>query len=130
MKFYTFLPGLIVVFIIALLLVLNTVFNLNIPVIKNIKNPFIVLLILGFMMCAFGTLANSMVTMIKSEKIDFSVVLMMLIGVAIIVVAALGLFAKQPAFGFLTRTVAFYSVAALIAVKIIISTIKVILIAG
>ena len=129
MKYYTFLPGLIIVFLIALLVVLNTTLGLNIPVIKNIKNPFIALLILGAMMCAFGTLANTMVNMIKSGKIDFVAVAMMFIGVLIVVVAALGLFSKQPAFGFLTKNAAFYSVAALIAVKILVSTLKVILVA-
>ena len=128
MKFYTFLPGLIVVFILTVLVVLNTAFNLNIPVIKNFKNPFIALLILGFLMCAFGTLANTMVNMIKSGKVDFIVLAMMLAGVLIIVISALSLFGEKPAFGFLTQNAAFYSVTALIALKIVVSTIRVLII--
>ena len=125
MKYYNFFPGFILVAIVVLLLVLNYAFDLNIPLVRNFKRPFLMLVILGFSMCAFGTIGHSMSNLVVDGKVDFMVIGLMATGALILLVSALAFFGKEPVWGFITKNSAFYIVGGLIVVKIVLATLRV-----
>lgn len=129
MKYFTFFPGLIVVFAFTVLLILTKTFGLNVPLMKNIRQPLVALVIAGLMMCAFGTLAGTVSGLFKGAAVDVPFVLSVLAGILLLVVGGLAIFSGKPVFGLFSKDASFYVIASLIAVKIILSTIRVIRIA-
>ena len=125
MKTFTFLPGLVVVFAFTVLLIATQLFQLNIPVLKNFKQPLIPLAIAGLMMCAFGTLAHTMSSAVTSAHVDWMLVVTVLVGVLILLIAGFGIFSDKPVFGLLSKNAAFYAVASLLGVKVLLSTARI-----
>ena len=126
MKYYTFFPGLVIAFAFAVLLTLTKAFHLNVPLLKEIRNPLVALVISGFLLCAFGTLTHFMSAMFTSGKIDWQVIGMAAIGVLLLIISGLAIFSDKPIFGLFSQNASYYVIASLIAVKIVISTVRVI----
>ncbi|MBN1776707.1 MAG: hypothetical protein JW811_01165 [Clostridiales bacterium] len=123
MKVYTFFPGFIVALVFAVLVFLAKAFNMNIPLIKDIKQPLIALVIAGFLMCAFSPLANSVSTMFKNPQIDWLVIATALVGILLLVTSLTAIFSSKPLFGLFSKDQSFYVIAGLITVKIALSAI-------
>jgi|GEM_PF-2619899 len=126
MKYYNFLPGFILVGIFVFLMVLQNVFNVDIPVIKNFKRPFLVFFIAGLMLCAFGTIGHSFSNFIRNGSVDWFVVAMILVGILIVFTGLAALLGKTPVMGFITKQSAFSIISVMIVIKIILATIRII----
>lgn len=126
MKYYNFLPGFILVGIFVLLMVLQNVFNIDIPFIKNFKRPFLIFFIASLMLCAFGTIGHSFSNFIKNGSVDWFVVALIIAGILIVFTGLAALLGKTPVMGFITRQSAFTIISVLIVVKIILATIRII----
>lgn len=125
MKFYPFFPAFILVSIFTLLVFLFAAFQIQIPIIKDFKNPMLMLFLGGFMMCALGTLSHAMNHIVYQGKLDFLVILMILAGTLLLVIGTWAIFGKTPVFGFMTTKMVYYSFFILVMFKIVISTLRI-----
>lgn len=123
MKYYSFLPGFIIVALLIVLLTVQTFFKVDIPVMKNIKHPARLLFIMGFMLCAFGTTGHSVLHLFKTG-INLYTILLIATGLIITVFAVLRLMMKVPVFGISTMPQTFIVLSSLIVIKIILATIR------
>ncbi len=124
MKFYSFLPGVIIVGVLTVLLALNYYFQLGIPLIRNIKQPVLFLLIFGFLLCAFGTTGHGMFHLFKTGFNLYTIILI-LTGLTIAVIAAAHFIFKYPIFGITTTAQTFTVLFGLILFKVVVSTVRV-----
>ena len=125
MKFYSFLPGFLIIGLIVVLLTLDYYLHLNIPVLRNIKQPALFLLLFGVLLCGFGTTGHGMFHLFKSGFNIYTIILI-LTGLTIAVIAAARFIFKYPIFGISSTAQTFTILLSLILFKVIISTVRMI----